>query len=87
MVPAHSERTQISDVLTGVFFVLEGSPGPVAYFAETISFAEGLVGHVSELIRHFARTPSRGVVLNYGCHKLGHFTHLPVGHSHLNVNE
>lgn len=49
-------------LLTLVFLVLYD--GPVTDLAQAIPFTEGLVGHVPELLRHFARTPSRGIVLN-----------------------
>lgn len=70
--------------LTRVFLVLERRPGPVADLAQTIALTEGLVGHILELVRHLAGTPSRGVVLNDGCRKVWRFAPgLMVGHSHL----
>ena len=56
--------------LTGIFFVLEGGPCPVADFPQAIAFAERLVRNIFELIGHFARSPSRGVMLDHRGHKM-----------------
>lgn len=43
------------------------------YLSQSVSFAEGLVGHVPELLGHGARAPARRVVLDHGGHELRHF--------------
>lgn len=43
------------------------------YLSQAVSFAEGLVGHVPELLGHSTWAPTGGVVLDHGCHKLRHF--------------
>lgn len=48
-------------------------PAQHRYLAQPVSFAEGLVGHVLELLGHSTRAPAGGVVLDHGCHKLRHF--------------
>lgn len=49
------------------------SPARHGYLAQAVSFAEGLVRHVLELLGHSTRAPAGRVVLDHGCHKLRHF--------------
>lgn len=52
---------------------VQGGPAGHRYLAQAVSFAEGLVRHVLELLGHSTRAPAGGVVLDHGCHKLRHF--------------
>lgn len=48
------------------------APQMLLYLAQPVPFAEGLVGHVPELLGNGTGTPAGGVVLDHGGHKLGH---------------